>query len=104
MPHRQFLVLNPADANYHQLYPMLTALPGAVPVNGILPDRVSQLTISNGPAGIFVADSNFANHPGTSLGASVGTFTKSSDRNVICLRDFYIAGNAAQYSVDIDFI
>lgn len=103
---RVFNLTLPADTTYHNLYTALLALTGAVPANGILPDRVYDLKIvaasTNGANTISVADNNFANSTGLAL-ASGDVFYRTSNRNAISLKDLYLAGSAASQAVIVSF-
>src|SRR5437667_2731402 len=41
MPHRSFTITLPADTVYHQLYGQMLLVTGAIPTDGIAPDRKS---------------------------------------------------------------
>lgn len=104
MAHRTFNLTLPVGAGYSQLYALILATTGAVPTDGILPDRVCSLIIQSDPAGsILVSDRNFANNAGTTL-ASGQAASATSTRNSICLRDYYLAGSAQLVAVDLEFI
>jgi hypothetical protein len=78
-------------------------LTGAIPTSGILPDRVSELTIQADPqngADAFVSDSNNANSEGHQLLAGQSQTYRAID-NGICLKDFYLKGNALKFNVTI---
>lgn len=99
---RAFAVTLPADTDPHNLYDMLLALPDAVPVDGILPDRVSELTIKVTSGDINVVDRQSTT--GLPLSEGEGN-TSRSNRNTICLRDYHIAGavGSEEFSVIIEF-
>lgn len=129
MSYRNFAVTLPADTNNHNLYSLLvgsvtstnvhgyglteggtneTGITGAIPTDGILPDRGTSLNIiasGSNTSTITVNDRNFANTVGVSLGAG-GSFSNSSDRNEVCFKDFFIQGGAAsqQFEVALDWV
>lgn len=112
MSHRTFTMTMPADNNYHCLYDMLaglngeTAITGAIPTDGILPDRVRELFVQMDPANaantINISDSNHANSAGAAY-AGGDAFQKKASRNVICLRDYFLKGNNLDLTVDLEF-
>lgn len=106
MAHRSFTVTMAADSNYHNLYTILLSQTGAVPTDGILPDRVSRLFIqmasANAASLINVSDSNFANSAGPGY-AGGDAFLVESDRNTVCLRDYYLKGNGLTFTADLEF-
>jgi len=106
MAHRTFNLTLAADSVYRNLYTLLLATTGAVPVDGILVDRVSALSVMSNPDGtvpIYLSDRNSANNAGTPYSAGAG-FSIVSNRNSICLRDYYLTGSAELVVVDIESI
>lgn len=119
---RAFKVTLPADTNNHNLYSLIvgtsnygsaqggtdeTGITGAIPTDGILPDRVSFLSITadSGNTGtIAINDRNNANTTGETL-AATKQYAQTSTRNGICLKDFLIAGsaNSQAFEVNIDW-
>lgn len=101
---RTFTMTWPADANYYRLYDRMLLLTGAVPTDGILPDRVANLQIQNDPQNatdIFITDFNSANSEGRQV-IPGAYFEVTSDRNSICLKDYYIKGNALKISATFE--
>jgi hypothetical protein len=89
---RSFKVTLPADTNPYQLYGRLLLVAGAVPTDGVFPSMVRELTfIARGT--LFLGDSNIANSVGVSF-VTGGSLKKTSDRNSINLKDYYVKGNA----------
>ena len=103
--HRSFKITLPGDTNYHNLYTLMLAITGAAPTDGILPDRVAELEMQadngNGVNTVTVADGNNANTTGRALTAG-DIYLKRKDRNIICLRDYYLAGSAGGESVEVE--
>lgn len=92
---RSFQFTAEADTNYHNLYSKLITLTGAIPTDGIFPDRVAEVTIGldtpqnsagNGGMILTIADRN--QQGGLAIEAG-GSNTWRSNRNTICLKDFY---------------
>lgn len=87
---------------------MLTVT-AAIPTDGILPDRVKQLALqadgTNGSEIVSISDSNNANVAGLPLAAGVYMPVAQSEKNTICLRDYYIKGSAAsqKFNVRIEY-
>lgn len=115
--NRSFSITLPADTNYHNLYSLIvgtkyavvhggtaeTGITGAIPVDGILPDRGCQLDIqadSTNTGTITIGDRNNANTGGPILTAG-GNLTKRSHRNVICLKDYLIKGSVASQKINV---
>jgi hypothetical protein len=122
MAHRNFKVTLPADTNFHNLYSLLvgskygvanggtseTGITGAIPTDGILPDRVSKLEIQADIANtgtLTVGDRNSANTSGKVL-TTGNTMLSTSMRNTICLKDYLLQGSVASQAceVEIEFI
>jgi len=106
MPHRSFTITLPADTAYHQLYGQMLLVTGAIPTDGILPDRVQELVMqadSTNAGTVTVSDNNNANTSGQILNA-LDFYTRRSMRNTICLQEFYVKGsvNSQKFVVDID--
>lgn len=116
---RVFKVTLPADTNNHNLFSLLvgtanyglvnggtneTGITGAIPTNGILPDRVSFLilTADSGNSGtIAINDGNYANTTGTVLAKNI-TYSQTNTKNSICLKDFFIAGSADSQAFELN--
>jgi len=103
MAHRSFtLTLTGA---YQNLYTLMSAVTGAVPTDGILPDRVRELTITaavaNSTTAVLLSDANNANSTGTEILNAV-PFTRRAFGNSICLRDYTLKGNTLVAQVDIE--
>jgi len=119
MAHRSFKVTLPADTNVHNLYSLIvgtanyglanggtneTGITGAIPTDGILPDRVSKLEIQadSGNAGnLTILDRNSANTTGKVLAAGDPILSQSS-RNTICLKDYLLKGSAASQACEVE--
>lgn len=104
MAHRSFtLTLN---SNYQNLFTLISAITGAVPTDGILPDRVQSLCITpavaNSTSAVLISDRNSANATGSEL-LTPQTFKVVSNRNSICLRDYTLKGNTLVCSVDLEY-
>lgn len=116
---RAFKVTLPADTNEHNLFSLLvgtanyglanggtneTGITGAIPTDGILPDRVSflQITADSGNSGtISINDRNNANTTGQVLAKSV-SYTQNSTRNTVCLKDFFMLGSADSQAFEMN--
>ena len=105
--HRSFQITLP-NTNANQLWTLLNLVTGAVPTDGILPDRVQELTINldvtaaaNAGATLNVGDANIANGVGYPLMAG-DALTRRSTRNTICLRDYYLKGSGSELVVNVD--
>lgn len=101
-----------ADTAVHNLWTLINTITGAIPTDGILPDRGMQLDIvnlvSNGPGAatptLTLLDSNKAN---TSGGVIIpgGSFSKRSTRNTICLKDYNVQASAnLTFTVDVEYL
>lgn len=112
MAHRNFTMTLPADSNYHGLYNLMaglggeTPITGAVPTDGILPDRCARLYIqmlaANGASNVNISDRNSANSAGAAY-AGGDAFLAESDRNTICLRDYTLKGSGLGVIVDVEY-
>lgn len=104
MAYRSFKLTLPADTTQHNLYTLMLAVPGAVPVDGILPDRVSYLVVQadlgNNADTITVSDQNTVSTTGLVLNAG-DPFIRNSNRNTICLRDFNLKGSLASLICEV---
>lgn len=121
---RTFKITLPADTNNHNLFSLLvgkvtntnvqgyglaqggtdeTGITGAIPTDGILPDRGISLEIQadsgNGNT-LTVNDGNFANTTGKVLNAG-DTFFITSDFNSICYKDYFLQGGAASQACEV---
>lgn len=106
---RSFSITFPDNTGYHNLYSLLvgtavygavhggtdeTAVTGAIPTDGVLPDRVSLLDLTTIAAvTVTVADRNKANTAGRTIPASTNMQVRS-DRNTICLKDYFLKASA----------
>lgn len=92
--------------SYQNLYTLMLAVTGAVPTDGILPDRVRELSITaavaNSTTAVLVSDSNNANSGGSEILSSTGPFIRRSPAQTICLRDYNLKGNTLVVEVDIE--
>jgi hypothetical protein len=117
---RVFSVTIPADTNYHNLFSLLvgtavygaanggtneTAITGAIPTDGILPDRCTQL-IFGGTAttGILISDRNNANSAGYPLVNNVQTIMGTPGVNAICLKDLFVKGSGLSFDIVIVYV
>jgi hypothetical protein len=107
---RSFEITMPDDTKAHNLFSLLvgtsvygaaqggtneTGITGAIPTDGILPDRVNFLRITgdsgNGDNLIAIQDRNSANNAkGDQLGASVTLNYGPFNRNSLCLKDYIL--------------
>ncbi len=114
--HRTFSITLPADTNYHNLFSLIVGtsiyglaqggtneigITGAIPTDGILQDRVQELTITVDSGSVFISDRNHANSAGDAYLANQ-SLTKRSTRNTICLKDYLLAGAAGSETLTID--
>ena len=115
---RSFKITLPADTNNHNLYSLIVGplypaprgtnepgITGAVPVDGIFPDRGNNLQIlaDGGNTGnIVISDRNFATVLGGVL-AKGATFSVQSTRNSICSKDYFISGSAVSQVLEVSF-
>lgn len=121
---RAFKITLPADTNYHNLFSLIvgtssptnvqgyglaqggtneTAITGAIPSSGILPDRGNFLEIQadSGNSGtLTISDRNNANSTGKVLNAA-DIFQASSNRNSVCFKDYFIAGSASSQVMEV---
>lgn len=113
--HRSFKVTLPADTVVRSVWQALnglngaTAITGAVPTDGILPDRCCDLKITSDTANaantLTIADANNANTTGRVLSAGGDVYEVSKFRNSICLKDYFIkpSANSLIYEVDLEY-
>src|SRR5258708_6652996 len=97
--YREFNV--PLTTGFQDLYTLMKSVTGAIPTNGILPDRCKELTLlpqSDNSGDVVIADSNNANNSGYILSNK----TVRSNRNTICLRDYKAKGSAASQNLVIE--
>lgn len=113
--HRSFKVTLPADTVTRSVYDAMTgangatAITGAIPTDGILPDRCAFLKLTadtgNAAATLTVADRNSANTSGRPLVGGdvyeVGPYAG----NWCCLRDYFLkpSANSLLYEIDVDY-
>jgi hypothetical protein len=108
---RTFTITLPADTNNHNLFSLIvgtaiyglvhggtneTAITGAIPTDGILPDRGISLEVqadANNGSTLTINDRNNANTTGKILNAG-DTFATSNNRNTICFKDYFLQGGA----------
>ena len=113
--HRTFAITLPADTNPHNLYSLIvgtaayglvnggtneTGITGAIPTDGILPDRVQQLIIQVNTGSIKIKDRNTSD-AGQQYDTP-GSLTETSNRNSICLKDYIIKGVAGSETLSVD--
>lgn len=121
MAHRNFKITLPADVNAHNLFSLIvgtanyglvhggtneTGITGAIPIDSIFPDRVSNLEIatdSASPGSVVLLDRNNANTSGVVIPANSNYSLPSGDRNTICIKDYFVKGtvNSSVFEVDI---
>ena len=115
---RTFKLTLPADTNNHNLFSLIvgtasyglvnggtneTGITGAIPTDGILPDRGIFLEIqadSGNANTLTINDSNNANTTGKVLNAT-DVFSVSSGRNTICFKDYFLQGGAASQACEV---
>jgi len=114
--HRSFKVTLPADTTARSLYDAMTgangatAITGAKPTDGILPDRCCFLKITSDTANaantLTVADLNVANTSGRPLTGGDTYEVGPSMRNSICLRDYKLVPqvNSMVYELDLEYV
>lgn len=124
MSQRQFKVTLPADTLNHNLYSLLvgqvsntnirgyglteggtneTGITGAIPQDGILPDRGNYIQIIGDAANtgnIIINDRNYANTTGPSYAKGV-PYSESVMVNSISFKDFFIQGSAASQIFEV---
>jgi hypothetical protein len=88
------------------LYTLVCEVPDAVPTDGILPDRVNQLSIqaddSNETDNVFVGDNLLsASQYGAKLVAGDSLSAGPTFGNGLCLRDYYLMGSANGVKVNV---
>lgn len=106
---RSFLLT--LTVNFQNLYSLMVAVPGAIPTDGILPDRVSSLNIrwDSGTGKVTIADSNSSNTRGVVLqtggdvilGYSLDQFVQTSLKNTICIRDYRVKGATGNEKIQV---
>jgi hypothetical protein len=118
--HRTFNLTLPNDSAYHNLYSLIvgtavyglvhggtdeTGITGAIPTDGILPDRIQSLDLlfpdSNSAVVVFVSDRNHANETGKSFSAG-DNYHKDSARNSICMKDYFLSSGASEAGVVVE--
>lgn len=99
--YRQFNVT--LSTSFQDLYTLMKAVTGAIPTDGILPDRCKELSLTPGAANnadVTIADSqDNANNAGILL----TNMTKRSNRNTICLRDYVAKGNGQTLIIEAEY-
>lgn len=110
MPDRSFSITMAANTNYQNLYTAMLAVTGAVPTDGILPDRVKSIGIQADPTNaaastVTVGDANYANTNGLVLSVGAIFADGGGNLNNVCLRDYWIKGSAGslKYNVRIGY-
>lgn len=98
--HRAFELTLP-NTDEQNLFTLMSAVTGAVPTDGVLPDRVNDLSLKVRSGTVTLGDRNSANAGGSDFGAGEG-ITKRSGRNTICLRDYTLTGAAGGEVVEVD--
>jgi hypothetical protein len=115
---RTFKVTLPADTGNHNLFSLIvgtssygaanggtneTGITGAIPTDGILPDRVSYLEIQadlGNTSTLTINDRNNANTTGKVI--NVGdSFIVSMNKNIICLKDYFLQGGANSQAFEV---
>lgn len=90
---------------YQDLYTLMLAVTGAVPTDGILPDRGLMLGITVDPGNantVTWADRNNANNTGYVMTSTLqfGPFPN----NAICFRDYLFKGGAASQAIIVSIM
>lgn len=96
---REFNVTVP-NGTYSDLYSLMLLVTGAVPTDGILPDRGQSLGVVVDPANsstVTWADRNNANNTGYVMTSSLQFGPLMN--NGICFRDFLFKGGAASQKI-----
>lgn len=125
MAQRQFKITLPADTNNHNLYSLIvgqvsntnirgygateggtneTGITGAIPQDGVLPDRGNYLQVmpDNGNTGnIIINDRNFANSTGPSYPKNVAYVESGFSVNCISFKDVFLQGSAASQICEV---
>lgn len=117
---RTFKITLPNDTNNHNLFSLIvgtavyglanggtdeTAITGAIPTDGILPDRGMFLEIQadSGNAGtLTVNDRNSANTTGKVLSAG-DVFDITAHYNTICYKDYFLKGSVGSQACEVRF-
>lgn len=115
---RTFKITMPADTNNHNLFSLIvgtaaygaanggtdeTGITGAIPTDGILPDRGTFLEIQADVANantLTINDRNNANTTGKVL-TSGQTFEVSMHENTICYKDYFLKGGANSQACEV---
>jgi hypothetical protein len=105
---RSFQLTLTTASTVYNLYTLMRAVTGAVPTDGILPDRVNRFSIqsddSNQTANVFVGDSLLSSSQyGAKLAAGGSLSIGPTFGNGVCLRDFYLMGSADGTKVNVMF-
>ena len=96
---RTFNITLPADTNPHNLYSLMLLETGAVPVDGILPKSVQELTVLSGAGTVKVAD---VLGKGKSYGPGDSMTKRSGSKNEIHIPDFYVTGAAGAEDIVVE--
>lgn len=116
---RTFKITLPADTAIHNLFSLIvgppytvanggtaeTGITGAIPSEGILPDRGCSLQITSDSANtgnIAIQDRNATPSPGRLLAANA-VYSVQSSRNSICYKDYFLQGSAASQIAEVCF-
>jgi hypothetical protein len=120
MAFRTFKITLPADTSNHNLFSLIvgtanyglanggtdeTGITGAIPTDGILPDRGTNLEIQSDSGNantLTVNDRNNANTTGKVLNKT-DVFSVSSNRNTICFKDYLLKGGAVSQACEVRF-
>lgn len=96
--YREFNV--PLTTSFQDLYTLMKAVTGAIPTDGILPDRCKELELNpqaDNTGDVTIADSQDNAH---NAGYVLTNKSVRSNRNTICLRDYVAKGSdGAQHLV-----
>ena len=121
MAFRAFKITLPADTNYHNLFSLIvgtakygsvnggtneTGITGAIPTDGILPDRGNFLEIQadGGNSGtLTISDRNNANSTGKVLNPGDPFQAGPFNVNAICFKDYFIKGSANSQAMEVHF-
>src|SRR5271169_4667496 len=107
---RSFKITLPADTAEHNLFSLLvgtanygsvnggtneTGITGAIPTDGILPDRVRLLQLTNDVSVVgklTVSDRNYTNSTGEVVASGAQLTVGPFNSNTICLKDYFLSG------------
>ena len=101
---RSFQLTLTTGSTVYNLYTLMRAISGAVPTDGILPDRVNQLSIQlDGSTTVYIGDNLLsASQYGAKLLSTGDSLTAGPTfGNGVCLRDYYLMGGANGAKVNV---